>query len=88
MTEVRTRAVHATLNPDGTWYVVLTKPDGTTLCCPEAPEALMLQTVAYGNQQQPETEASQSALVGVLSVLLSPTVLTAFAAWVLLGRGC
>lgn len=89
MNEVRTRNVHATRNPDGSWYVVYTKPDGSHIMCPNTPEALMLQTVERGKTQVMEAPAeSENPLVAVLAVVFSPTVLTALATMIFLGRGC
>lgn len=89
MNEVRSRNVHATRNPDGTWYVIYTKPNGENMICPSAPEALMLQAVERGQTQEMEAPMeSGNALAALISVFLSPTVLAAVATMIFLGRGC
>lgn len=87
MNEVRTRNVHATRNPDGTWHVALTKPDGNVLVCPNTPEALMHEAVETGNRMQPEAPEA-SGFAAFLSLLVSPTALTAIATSLLLYGRC
>jgi hypothetical protein len=87
MNEVRTRNVHATRNPDGTWHVTLTKPDGNMLVCQSTPEALMHEAVETGNRLQPQAP-EPSGLAAFLSLLFSPTAITAIATSLLLYGRC
>lgn len=87
MNEVRTRNVHATRNPDGTWHVTLTKPDGNMLVCTSAPEALMHEAVETGNRMQPEAPEA-SGFAALLAFVCSPTALTAIATSLLLYGRC